>query len=106
MVKTSTKRTLVAVVVGLLVGYVLLGRSCYESLENKTIPGVKKQPEPKKEESKQEDEKDTLDTTTIALIVIGSLAALGLVVGLGVWGYRKYTSPAYYAPPAYGARRR
>lgn len=39
------------------------------------------------------------DTTTIILIVLGVMTA----IGLGVWVYRKWSTPTY---PVYGARRR
>ena len=49
--------------------------------------------------SSKQSRSDTIDTTTIVLIVVASLT----VVGLGVWAYRRWSTPAY---PVYGARRR
>ena len=174
MVKTSTKRVLVLGVVVLLVGYVLLGRSCgvehmtpqeselaaaqkdwdsyvkmgfnetnvieysktsgghtprpvdiqakaaFDRLnkakssksttpptQSTTLPTTPSTTSPETEEPvKTTSSTSTMDTTTIVLIVVGSLAAFGLLVGLGIWGYRKFTAPPAYMPPPYGARRR
>lgn len=148
MVKPSTKRALVAVVIGLLVGYVLVRRSCgkehlmtpqerelkaaqqewdsyvrvgFDEVNATSNPAVKASlerldrakaaaapaPAPARAPAPAPEPTPALDTTTIVLIVVGSLAGLGLLIGLGVWGYHKFTAPTpYYAPPAYGARRR